>query len=164
MNVAGKAHQKETIENKKEYYAINRDFAISIAQKAKSDGVKHFIQLSTMSVFRVSRGIINRTTPENPISHYDLSKLQAHTEILKLSAQTFQIAIIKPPMVYGSEGPGNYQKLTKFATKVRVFPKINNYRSMIHIDNLTECIRLIIKEELEVFYIHKIMTMSILLN
>lgn len=152
LNVAGKAHQKETIENENEYYAINRDLSISIAQKAKSDGVKHFIQLSTMSVFGVSEGIIHRTTPENPLSHYGLSKLQADTEILKLSAQSFQIAIIRPPMVYGSDSPGNYQKLAKFATKVRVFPKINNYRSMIHIDNLTECIRLIIEEELEGFF------------
>ncbi|MFW3496697.1 NAD-dependent epimerase/dehydratase family protein [Aerococcus viridans] len=152
FNVAGKAHQKETVENKNEYYDINRNLSISIAKKAKLDGVKHFIQLSTMSVFGVSEGIITRTTPEQPLSHYGISKLQADTEILKLRESSFKIAIIRPPMVYGSDSPGNYQKLSKFATKVRVFPKINNYRSMIHIDNLTECVRIIINKELEGFF------------
>lgn len=152
LNVVGKAHQKETEENKNQYYAINRDLSINIARKAKFDGVRYFIQVSTMSVFGLSDGIITKTSNEKPLNHYGISKLQADNEIFKLNELSFKTAIIRPPMVYGRDSPGNYQKLSKFATKVRIFPKINNYRSMIHIDNLAECIRLIIDEELEGFF------------
>lgn len=152
LNVAGKAHEKETVENKNDYYSINRELSISIAKKAKSDGVRHFIQLSTMSVFGILEGTITKNTDEKPTSHYGKSKLQADNEIIKLSANSFKAAIIRPPMVYGKNSPGNYRRLSKFATQVRIFPKVHNYRSMIHVDNLAECIRIIIEEHLDGFF------------
>src|SRR5699024_1481463 len=50
-------------------------------------------------------------------------------------------------MIYGKDCKGNYQRLAKIAKKVPVFPKIDNKRSMIYIDNLSEFIRLLIDEE-----------------
>src|SRR5690606_6807746 len=38
----------------------------------------------------------------------------------------------------------NYPILSKFAKKFPIFPDINNQRSMLYIDNLTEFIRLLI--------------------
>lgn len=49
--MAGIAHQKETRENAHLYYEVNRDLAIKTAQKAKKEGVKQFIFLSSMSVY-----------------------------------------------------------------------------------------------------------------
>ena len=46
-HVAGIAHQKETKQNTRLYYEINRDLAIKTAKKAKDEGVKHFIFLSS---------------------------------------------------------------------------------------------------------------------
>lgn len=152
LNVTGKAHEKETVENKNDYYSINRELSISIANKAKSDGVRQFIQLSTMSVFGILEGTITKNTDEKPINYYGRSKLQADNEINKLSTNSFKVAIIRPPMVYGKNSPGNYRRLSKFATQVRIFPKIRNYRSMIHVDNLAECIRIIIDEHLDGFF------------
>src|SRR5690625_175594 len=51
VHVAGIVHQKENKKNAFLYYKINRDLTYNLAQKAKTDGVPHFIFLSTMSVY-----------------------------------------------------------------------------------------------------------------
>lgn len=50
-HVAGIAHIKETKENASLYYKVNRDLAVEIAKLSKSYGVKHFIFMSSMSVY-----------------------------------------------------------------------------------------------------------------
>jgi UDP-glucose 4-epimerase len=49
-------------------------------------------------------------------------------------------------MIYGKNSKGNYPKLAKAAQKLPVFPDIDNRRSMLHIDNLSEFIRLMIDD------------------
>ena len=51
LHVAGIVHQKETEENAKLYYRVNRDLAIEVAEKAKKAEVEQFILLSSMSVY-----------------------------------------------------------------------------------------------------------------
>ena len=50
-------------------------------------------------------------------------------------------------MIYGKGCKGNYPKLVKAALKLPIFPDIDNERSMLHIDNLCEFVRLIIDNE-----------------
>ncbi len=50
-------------------------------------------------------------------------------------------------MIYGKGSKGNYPKLAKLATKLPIFPDIDNERSMLHIDNLCELIRLMVDNE-----------------
>lgn len=153
LHVAGIAHRKETKKNTMLYYNVNRDLACELANKAKSDGVKHFIFLSTMSVYGLDVGMIDKDTPLKPKSHYGKSKLLAEEKIKRLEDYFFKVAILRPPMVYGKGCKGNYQRLRKLALKIPVFPDVNNKRSMIYIDNLSEFIRNIINElENGVFY------------
>ncbi|PIC99888.1 NAD-dependent epimerase/dehydratase family protein [Sporosarcina sp. P29] len=145
IHVAGIAHIKETRENKKKYYKVNRDLAYEVAQKAKKENIKQFIFLSSMSVFGVDNGVININTPLTPKSNYGKSKLQAENLIKYLESSNFKIAIIRPPMIYGKGCKGNYSKIAKLALKTPLFPAIENKRSMIYIDNLCEFIRLVIE-------------------
>ena len=144
VNVAGIAHIKETEKNKDLYYKVNRDLAYDIAKKTKNEGVKQFIFLSSMSVYGLDEGIIERDTVLCPKSNYGKSKFEAEQLISNLADEKFAIAIIRPPMVYGNGCKGNYIRLSNFARKVVFFPNLYNKRSMIYIDNLTECIRLLI--------------------
>lgn len=148
IHVAGIAHLKETEIDDALYYSVNRDLAVQVAEKAKLDGVKQFIFLSTMSIYGVESGVINNSTPINPTSHYGKSKRQAEKLIKPLASSQFQIAIIRPPMVYGQDCKGNYPKLSKFVRKYKVFPNIKNQRSMIYIENLVESIKLILDYQL----------------
>lgn len=146
-HVAGIAHIKETPENKELYYKINRDLAYDIAKKAKREGVKQFIFLSTMSVYGLDTGTIDEYTLLNPKNNYGKSKLEAEELIKSLENDDFRIAIIRPPMVYGKGCKGNYPKLAKLARITPVFPDINNQRSMIYIHNLSELVRLLIDND-----------------
>lgn len=62
FHVAGIAHQKETTKNAKLYYEVNEELAFSVAEKAKQEGVSHFIILSSMSVYGMQQGHITKST------------------------------------------------------------------------------------------------------
>lgn len=146
FHVAGIAHVKETKKNQHLYYKVNRDLAYETAKKAKAEGVKQFIFLSSMSVYGIKNGIIDKNTCLNPKSNYGKSKLQAEELIAKLKDDFFIIATLRPPMIYGKGCKGNYTRLAKLAVKTRIFPNIDNKRSMIYIDNLCEFVKLLIDD------------------
>ena len=146
FHVAGIAHQKETLENAHLYYEVNRNLAVATAKKAKRDGVKQFILLSSMSVYGLETGVITKDTVPHPKSHYGKSKLQADEKIVKLNCDTFKVAILRPPMVYGKGCKGNYQRLRTFALRSPIFPNYPNKRSMVFIDNLCEFVKNTIDE------------------
>ncbi|MBY0158842.1 NAD-dependent epimerase/dehydratase family protein [Cytobacillus oceanisediminis] len=149
LHVAGIAHIKETKDNAESYYKVNRDLAYEVAQMAKGEGVKQFIFLSSMSVYGIESGVIDKNSPLKPKSNYGNSKLQAEKLIESLSDEVFRVSIIRPPMIYGKGCKGNYSRLAKLALKIPVFPDIKNKRSMIYIDNLCEFVRLLIEDYCE---------------
>jgi len=152
FHVAGIAHQKETNENASLYYKVNRDLAVETAEKAKRDGVKQFIFLSSMSVYGMDMGVITKETVPNPKSNYGMSKLQAEDGIKALASDTFLICMLRPPMVYGKGCRGNFQSVCKLVKKFPVFPDVNNERSMIYIDNLCAFVKLCVDRSLHGLY------------
>lgn len=137
-HVAGIAHIKETEQNKHLYEEINCNLTYAIAKKAQIAGVKQFIFMSSMSVYGLvqSREGINGTTKLRPNTYYGKSKLKAEQLLQELESETFIVAILRPPMVYGKESPGNLSKLFKVVKKIRVFPQYYNQRSSISINKL----------------------------
>lgn len=160
-HVAGLAHAdvgKISEEQKKIYYKINTDLAVDTARKAKAEGVKQFIFMSSMIIYGESGSyrnpkVINRNTIPQPSNFYGDSKLQADMEIQRLQDEEFKVVVVRPPMIYGKGSKGNYPILAKMAKKLPIFPKVTNKRSMLYIDNLCEFIRLMIdNEECGVFF------------
>lgn len=154
FHVAGLAHAdvgKVSEERKAFYYKINRDLAIETAEKAKGDGVKQFVFMSSMIVYGESAGIgkkkvITRNTKPHPANFYGDSKWQADKGVRKLNGESFHVAVLRPPMIYGKGSKGNYPTLAKMAKKLPVFPDIKNERSMLHIDNLCEFLSLLMSD------------------
>lgn len=144
FHVAGIAHRKETQKNRILYYKVNRDLAFETAKKAKEEGVRYFIFISSMSVYGVEKGVITDSTQPRPTGAYGQSKLEAEMLISKLQEESFDIAILRPPMVYGKRCRGNYPRLAKLAFKSPFFPQVDNMRSMIYIDNLCQFVRKLI--------------------
>ncbi|MGJ9383962.1 NAD-dependent epimerase/dehydratase family protein [Salipaludibacillus sp. CF4.18] len=150
FHVAGIAHVSSDPNMEEQYYKVNRDLTIETAEKAKSEGVKQFIFMSSIIVYGESssdKRVIDRNTEPKPSNFYGNSKLQAEEGIRPLESDNFNVVIMRPPMIYGKDSKGNYPKLAKAAQKLPVFPNINNERSMLHIDNLCEFIRLMIENE-----------------
>lgn len=146
FHVAGIAHAdvgKASKDQKQFYYKVNRDLAIATAKKAKKEGVKQFVFMSSMIVYGDSapygkRKRITAETEPRPANFYGDSKLQAEEGVSKLVSDDFVVTVLRPPMIYGKESKGNYVILAKIAKKAPIFPDVNNERSMLYIDNLTE--------------------------
>lgn len=150
FHVAGIAHVSSDPKIEDLYYKVNRDLTVRIAKKAKAEGVRQFIFMSSIIVYGDSssfKKVIDINTVPSPTNFYGNSKLQAEEGIKTLEDNNFKIVILRPPMIYGKGSKGNYPKLAKAARKLPVFPDIDNQRSMLHIDNLCEFIKLMINNE-----------------
>lgn len=147
INVAGIVHRNHKQTDPSLYFSINRDMAIEIARTSKDAGVKHFIQMSTMSVYGIETGRISNETKTNPVNNYAASKLEADEILIEMNSKEFIVSIIRPPMVYGYNAPGNYNKISKFIKRIKLFPNVDNRRSFIYIENLAKCIEAVIINE-----------------
>lgn len=155
FHVAGLAHSDTgnvTEERKAFYYKINTDLAAETAEKAKKDGVKQFIFMSSAIVYGESDRIgklkvITKDTPLTPSNFYGDSKVQAERKLLPLNDENFKVVILRPPMIYGPGCKGNFSTLSKLAKLLPIFPVVPNQRSMLYIENLTEFVRLMIDNE-----------------
>lgn len=150
FHVAGIAHVSSDPKMEDIYYKVNRDLTVEVAKKAKTEGVKQFIFMSSIIVYgdsTSSKRVINSDTIPTPSNFYGDSKLQAEKGIRPLNTPDFKIVIVRPPMIYGQGSKGNYPKLSKLAKKTPIFPNLYNERSMLHIDNLCEFIKVMIDQE-----------------
>lgn len=155
FHVAGIAHSdsgKISKEKERLYYAVNTDLTVETAKKAKADGAKQFIFMSSAIVYGNSapigkKKIITRDTPVSPANCYGDSKVQAENGLRPLNEETFRVVILRPPMIYGKGSKGNYPTLSKYAQKLPFFPDVKNERSMLYIENLCEFVRLMVENE-----------------
>lgn len=146
FHVAGIAHAdvgSVSEERKQFYYKINRDLAIETAGKAKREGVKQFVFMSSAIIYGESapygqKKMITAETEPSPANFYGDSKWQADQGVRALQNDVFHVAVLRPPMIYGKGSKGNYPTLARMAKKLPFFPDVNNGRSMLYIDNLTE--------------------------
>lgn len=150
VHVAGIAHVSSKEKMEPLYYKVNRDLTYEVAKYAKKNKVKQFIFISSIIVYgrkSVDDGIINENTIPLPDNFYGKSKLEAENLLRTLEDGSFNLAIVRPPMIYGKCSKGNYLKLSKFARFSPVFPDYSNKRSMLYIDNLSEFLKLLIDRE-----------------
>lgn len=146
VHVAGIAHQKETAENAPLYQAVNCDLALKVASMAKAQGVGQFLFLSSMSVYGLTHGHITAQTQPAPVTRYGKSKWAAEQGLQLLADESFHVAVLRPPMVYGRGCRGNYPRLSALAQSLPLFPKVQNQRSMVYIDTLCDCMQRLIEE------------------
>jgi UDP-glucose 4-epimerase len=143
----GVAHVKVPRTHQSVYFKVNRDLAVDLCKRAKSEGVRQYIYFSSMNVYGDTSDLITEKMKPQPRSAYGLSKLQADKTIMQANSDTFKVVSIRPPVVYGYGCKGNYPRLSKIALRVPVFPAFENTRSMIYIGNLCELVRLIIDND-----------------
>ena len=157
FHVAGIVHQKNKKKDAQQvalFERVNVQLAIETAKKAKAEGVKQFIFMSSASVYGLVAPVgklvmITKDTPVAPTDHYGASKARAEEGLKALAGDDFRLVILRPPMIYGKGCKGNYATLTKLARKLPVFPQVENQRSMLYVDNLSELVRLIVDDEAE---------------
>ena len=148
LHCAALVHQKVEHPYEK-YHEINVEYPVKLAKLAKQNGVKQFVFISTIAVYGEEKEKLDENTICNPITPYGKSKLEAEKGLLKLNDDSFIVSIIRAPMIYGKNAPGNIDSLIKLVKKLPIIPlgKIENKRSFISIENLCYIIDEIITQK-----------------
>ena len=148
LHLAGKAHiiDKSKMLDLDEFRKINTELTLDLAKQAVTAGVERFVFLSSIGVNgnQNNQPFLEIDTP-NPQEPYAVSKYEAEQGLLKLAKNSsLEVVIIRPPLVYGNNAPGNFGRLIQWAGAKIIFPlplgAVNNVRSLIAIDNLVSFI------------------------
>lgn len=153
IHCAARVHvMNETVNDPLEAFReVNVRGTIRLAEAAAQSGVKRFVFVSSIKVNgestsgRAPYTAQDKPLPEDP---YGISKAEAEEQLLKIGAETgMEIVIIRPPLVYGPGGKGNFSALCKLVSKGLPLPFgmiDSNKRSMVYVGNLvsliSECI------------------------
>lgn len=149
LHLAAIVHESRRI-GEDEYFRVNRDLCIEVAEKAKQAGVKQFVFLSTIRVYG-EYGNRSESWDEssecNPVDLYGKSKLEAEIALKKLESPGFVVSIIRTPVVYGAGVKANILSLIKLVERFPVLPfaDIKNLRNYTFAENLVAYIDRIIE-------------------
>lgn len=152
LHAAGIVHQSKTKDDPAQfalYHQVNGLLSAAVGEKARAEGVGLFVFMSSESVYglkaRVGQTVvITKDTPLLPKDNYGKSKLEAENLLRSLAGENFPVAVLRPPMIYGRGCKGNYTALSRLAQSTPVFPKVDNRRSMLYIENLAAFVKLLI--------------------
>lgn len=115
---------------------------LSLAAQAANAGVKQFIFISSIGVLGDSSDEpFDGTQEPKPQSIYAQTKLDAEKGLISICEEKgLEFVIIRPPMVYGPEAPGNFTRLVRFSSLPLPLGKATNLRSFVSIWNLVDLI------------------------
>nr|WP_024307845.1 SDR family oxidoreductase [Pseudomonas sp. P818] len=146
VHTAARAHISQEVSSDPltEYRGVNVEGTLNLARQAAIAGVKRFVFISSIGV----NGNINvrpftALDVPHPVEPYAQSKWEAEQGLWRIQQETgMELVIIRPPLVYGPEAPGNFGSLVRWIGKGIPLPlgAIHNRRSLVGIDNLVDLI------------------------
>ncbi|MBS0307499.1 MAG: NAD-dependent epimerase/dehydratase family protein [Proteobacteria bacterium] len=128
-----------------EFRRVNEFGTLALARQAAQAGVRRFIFLSSIGVNgnETFDQPFSVDTPPRLGSAYAIAKLGAETGLRQLATETpMEIVILRPPLVYGPDAPGNFRQLKKAIQHRLPLPlgSIRNRRSFVALDNLVDLV------------------------
>lgn len=148
IHLAALVHQMNGADKSK-YERVNVAQTLDLAIKAKIDGVKQFLFMSTIKVYgEESDTIYTESTACHPKDDYGMSKLRAEQALQALEDEHFTVSIIRTPIVYGAGVKANIKNLSNLIQKVPFLPFGNtkNQRSMVYVGNLCALLETILEQ------------------
>lgn len=145
-------HRKD-ITDPEIYHRVNAVLPFEFAKKAKGEGVRHFLFLSSAAVYGAEKAlpktnIVTADTPLEPVLPYDVSKLEGERLLQTLEDETFLLTLVRTINVYGKDCPGNYiSRFMKIARWLPVHPKAypESKQGFVHVKSLSKLCYLALK-------------------
>lgn len=127
------------------FRAVNTAGTARLAESAAAAGVKRLVFLSSVKalVDESQPDPLDEATVPNPHSPYGVSKREAEQALAGIAARTgLEVAVIRPPLVYGPGVGGNFRSLLKLVAKGLPLPfgGLDNRRSLIFVGNLADAV------------------------
>lgn len=147
VHLAALVHGASKRTNKEELLKINVGGTRRLIDESIRAGVKHFIFLSSIGVNGQTSSTAGFTEESicNPNSDYAMSKMIIEDYLRQVSstANIFH-TIIRPPLVYGENAPGNLKLLKKLIQLGVPLPlrQLGNAKSFVSVDNLCDALSL----------------------
>ncbi len=128
-----------------EFQCINAAGTEQLARATARAGVRRFVYLSSVGVHgRCTNGCpFAESDAPHPHDAYSISKWEAEQKLRKIAKDSdLEIVIIRPPLVYGPGGPGNFMRLVRLIESGLPLPfaSIQGRRSFIYVRNLVNAI------------------------
>jgi len=125
---------------------VNVNGTLNLARQAVKAGCKRFIFVSSIGVNGSQTQVgkpfseVDQVSPHNA---YALSKWEAEKGLIRIADETgLEVVIIRPPLVYGYNAPGNFGSLMQAVLRGWPLPlgALNNQLSLVALDNLVDFI------------------------
>lgn len=150
IHLAGLAHGQSS--DSADYKHVNLTGTLNLARQAASAGVRRFVFLSSIGVNGgESETPFIETDPPRPVGPYAISKWEAEQALFELSAASgLELVVIRPPLVYGADAPGNFARLVAAVRRGVPLPlgAVDNRRTLVGLDNLVDFICLCVRHPL----------------
>ena len=141
IHTAGLVHDLDS--RNEEHTYLNFESTKRLFQICEEVGVTKFIFLSSVAVYGINSSLqkIDLQSNTSPSSSYGKAKLMSEKYLLDQNSKT-SISILRLPLVYGINTPGNYGMLEKISkTKIPLpFLNVKNKRSMISVMRVAEVV------------------------
>ena len=148
VHLAARAHvlEERSVDPLEEFRRVNVEGTLELAEKAAAAGVRRLIFISSIGVNGLQSengkpfSEVDDPHPKNP---YSISKWEAEKGLHRLAIETcMEFVIIRPPLVYGRNAPGNFGVLMRALRQCLPLPlgAIDNRRSLVALDNLVDLI------------------------
>lgn len=128
-------------EDLKAFFELNVQGTKNIINACGRDGIKRFIHFSsTAAMGLIRQPVIDESVPCNPQTHYQRSKYESELAAFETGQQYgMEIIVLRPCMVYGPGGKGEFLKFCRLIKK-GVFPKVGNGKNLTPIVHVYDVI------------------------
>lgn len=144
IHVAGLTPSKTKGLSPDDYYEANVELTKKLANAAVKLGVRRFIFISSIGVCGAETKVaFTENSKPKPIDDYSKSKLKAEKLLEEISASTnMEVVIVRPPLVYGPNAPGNFGALLKLVSLGIPLPvgSLNNKKTLCGVNSLIDFI------------------------
>jgi len=152
VHLAARVHviQETSADPLSAFRRVNVEGTLNLAQQAAYAGVRRFVFVSSIKVNGESTATGSAFFASDapaPLNAYGVSKMEAEQGLREIARNTgMEVAIIRPPLVYGPRVKGNFQVMMRWLSRGVPLPlgAINNKRSLVVLDNLIDLITICI--------------------
>lgn len=144
IHLAARAHIFESVSTNplSSFRSTNVVGTLNLARQAANAGVRRFVFVSSIGVLgNQNERPFSEINVPNPVEPYAISKLEAEEGLGEISADTgMELVIVRPPLVYGPDCPGNFRRLLRLIHSGVPLPfgAVDNLRSFVSVWNLSD--------------------------
>jgi nucleoside-diphosphate-sugar epimerase len=136
---------------------INFHGRARVAKIAKEQGVKRYILASSCSIYGFQEGILDETSPVNPLTTYAEANYMAENAVLPLADDDFIVTVLRQATVYGPSKRMRFDLAINGMTlgmfkngRIPILREGDQWRPMVHVRDTSRAFMTVLEANSEV--------------